>query len=60
MKDWLEEQYGHIDKPSYDNLRAWIYEAWEQVPDHYLADLLASMPARCEAVIEADGMHTKY
>lgn len=26
----------------------------------YLKELLASMPLRCEAVIEANGMHTKY
>lgn len=60
MKDYLEEKYGHIEKPSRDQLRVWVKEAWDALPDDFLYDLLVSMPDRCEAVIKANGMHTKY
>jgi hypothetical protein len=30
------------------------------VPESYLLELLESMPARCRAVIDANGMHTRY
>lgn len=60
MKDWIEDRYGLEEKPSYDKLRQWVKEAWEAVPDDYFKELLESMPDRCKAVIEANGMHTKY
>ncbi|KAK8038141.1 transposable element tc1 transposase [Apiospora phragmitis] len=60
MKDYFEDKYGLIEKPSYDRLRIWVKEAWVELPDDYLQSLLQSMPERCMAVIEANGMHTKY
>jgi transposase len=60
MKDYIEDKYGLEEKPSYEMLRSYVCEAWDVLPDTYLAQLLATMPARCEAVIAANGMHTKY
>lgn len=45
---------------SYDALQEAIVAAWNAVPEAYILQLLDSMPARCHAVVEADGMHTKY
>ena len=58
MKDWIQDNYP--DKLSYDRLRAAVREAWERVPDTYLNDLIESMGNRCQAVIDAKGMHTRY
>jgi len=60
MKDWIEDRYGLEEKPSYDKLREYVKEAWEELPDDYLKELLASMPDRSKAVIAAKGMHTEY
>jgi transposase len=60
MKDYVKDKYGDIEKPSYDQLRAWVWEAWNEIPEDWLKELLASMPLRCQAVIDANGMHTKY
>jgi hypothetical protein len=60
MKDYIEDKYGLEEKPWYDNLRVYVNEAWEALPNDFLQELLASMPARCQAVIDANGMHTKY
>ena len=35
-------------------------EAWEALPDSLFMACLESMPRRVQAVIEADGWHTKY
>lgn len=56
MKDWLGAQYPE-QRASYDQLRAHVQEA---IGEHTLEELLESMPAHCEAVIEANGLCTKY
>ena len=58
MKDYIQEHFG--EKMSYDALRAAVREAWEAVPQSYLTELIGSMRERCQAVIKANGMHTKY
>ena len=60
MKDWIEAKYGLEEKPSYSRLRQYVNEAWEALPEDYLKELLDQMHDRCEKVIEAKGMHTKY
>jgi hypothetical protein len=45
--------------PSYDRLREQVQQAWIHSFDR-LAALLAEMPLRCQAVIDADGMHTQF
>jgi hypothetical protein len=57
MKDWIQEHYDD-NLRGYDELRAAIIAAWEAVPPAYLLELLESMPARCQAVIDANSMHT--
>jgi len=61
MKDWIQRHYGHIDNiTSYPRLRSIIQEAWEAVPNERIRELIESMPARCQAVIDANGGHTIY
>ena len=59
MKDWIQNHYEE-EKMSYDKLYDVVTEAWKAVPEAYMMELLATMPARCEAVIAANGMYTKY
>jgi hypothetical protein len=59
MKDWIQERYDD-DLRSYDALQAAINAAWEAVEEDFLLQLLKTMPARCQAVIEANGLHTRY
>jgi hypothetical protein len=58
MKDWIQERYDD-DLRSYDAFRAAINAAWEAVEKDFLLQLLETMPARCQAVIKANGLHTK-
>jgi transposase len=61
MKDWIQEKYPDEDhQPSYDALRQMVRAAWDAIPEGFLRDLAESMPARCQAVINAEGGHTKY
>jgi hypothetical protein len=48
------------ENPGYNRLRRYVKEAWEELPEDYFKELLASMPQRCQAVIDANGMHIKY
>ncbi len=54
MKDWIQEHYDHIDKLFYDNLRKAVRKAWDAVTPKQLNELINSMRARCQAVIDAD------
>jgi transposase len=58
MKDYIELHYP--EKMSYDALRAAVIEAWHQIGQDLLYDLVKSMPARCAAVIAANGMHIPF
>ncbi|RYP16595.1 hypothetical protein DL765_005056 [Monosporascus sp. GIB2] len=60
MKDYIEDKWGLDEKPSYDNLRKYVKEAWEAVPEEWLLDLIKEMPTRCQAVIDAQGGHTRH
>lgn len=41
-------------------LRNWILQEWGNLAQEYLDNLVASLPRRVRAVIEAHGRHTKY
>jgi len=41
-------------------LKSFVEEAWRELTESYLQELIEQMPARCKAVIQANGMHTKY
>ena len=45
---------------SYTTLRQAVKEAWESTTQADLDELLDSMHARCQAVINAQGMHIGY
>jgi len=60
MKNWIQDHYPGYDTMSYQMIRGAVIEAWEAVGWQELKDLLLSMPARCEAVIAANGMYTKF
>uniref|UniRef100_A0A093VG25 Transposable element Tc1 transposase n=1 Tax=Talaromyces marneffei PM1 TaxID=1077442 RepID=A0A093VG25_TALMA len=60
MKDWIQEQYPNDEQLSYDRLREVVRASWDALPEQFLKDLIDSMQARCQAVILAEGGHTKY
>jgi transposase len=59
MKQWIQDRYddGLVDSQP---IRGALQEAWDALPETYLQELLDSMPARCQAVINAEGRHTQY
>jgi transposase len=59
MKDWIQARYLD-DKLSYKILRKAVIEAWDAIGENELAELLNSMPQRCQAVIDANGLYTKF
>jgi DDE superfamily endonuclease/Transposase len=59
MKEWIQNQYDD-ELIHLDDIRQAVQDAWDAVPEQKLRDLVDSMPARCRAVIEADGRHTQY
>jgi transposase len=44
----------------YPKLKTAIIEAWNLVLDEEVRDLIRSIHDRCQAVIDANGWHTKY
>lgn len=58
MKNYIQDNYP--ENLSYDKLRAAVKDAWEKVGEFEFRALIESMPARCQAVIDADGLFTKY
>ena len=59
MKDYIEVCYPEEDC-TYDQLRQAVKEAWDSITAEQLRELIDSMPKRCQAVIDADGGHTKW
>ena len=59
MKDWLSLNYPSR-QATYDQLRQRVREALDNIGIDTLRTLVASMPDRCQAVIDASGKHTKY
>jgi transposase len=58
MKDTLQAQYP--DKMTYDQLRAAVKAVWDAIPDDDVRALIRTMRQRCEAVIVANGLHTRF
>ena len=59
MKDYIELYYPEVHR-SYKKLREVVLEAWESITHERIKELVREMPDRCRAVIEADGLYTKY
>lgn len=60
MKDWIQKYYPDDKQLSYDKLRQVIRATWDAVPQEFLDKLIDSIPARCQAVIDAIGGHTPF
>ncbi|POS82021.1 hypothetical protein EPUL_006577, partial [Erysiphe pulchra] len=59
MKDYIQFNYpsqGGGKKRSQVKLRLVAKEAWDSVASEYFVKLFETMPARCQAVIAADGV----
>ena len=63
MKKYIKTKYPDSDRGkriSPKKLREVVEEAWQSILDEDLRRLVESMPARFQAVIRANGGHTKY
>ena len=63
MKYFIEDKYpdlGEGRQRSSREIREIVEEAWESVSCEDLMKLLMTMPARCQAVLDADGGCTQY
>jgi transposase len=58
MKDWIQDRYDDT-LLRWDELQEAVEAAWDALPATYLAEELSKMP-RCQAVTDANGMHTRY
>jgi transposase len=59
IKDWIQD---HNEEEIIRNeaIRTAVWEAWDALPEYILENLVKEMPARCQAVIDANGMHIRY
>ena len=63
MKGYIQLNYpslGGGKQRTHDALRSIVKEAWDSVSSADLVRLIKSMPARSQAVVDADGGPTKY
>lgn len=58
MKDWLEKE--RPENGTQDQLRQWVMEAWNAVPEDFLLTLIESMPKRMLHVHLTGGGHTRF
>ena len=56
----LNQQVDKGDVTNKLKLFSALEDAWNKIDDHYLQNLVESMPRRLQAVIQAKGGHTKY
>ena len=59
IKDYIKNKYGDIQY-SYNKLRAYIKEAWDQITEEQLNSLIDGIRERCQAVIDVEGGFTKF
>ena len=43
-----------------EQLQDVVADEWDKIDEDFMRNLAQSMPARCQAVIDANGWHTKY
>ena len=63
MKIFIQTNYPEFERGpqrSRNQVREIVEEAWDAITPDQLYGLLVSMPARCQAVIDADGGPTRY
>jgi hypothetical protein len=61
MKEYLQKKYGDLKFRNYIDLKQKVKEAWDTVvTPGLLQELIEGMPDRMQAVIDANGLFTKY
>jgi transposase len=61
MKDYIEAHYPPGGRQrTYDELRRIVNEAWDSITPEDFREVIGTMRDRCQAVIDAQGGHTKY
>lgn len=58
MKDYIGTHF--LAKMPYNQLCAAVKEVWEAIPEEFLRDRVNTMRERCQAVIDANGMHMNF
>ena len=58
MKNYLQDNFP--ETMTYERLRIVVKRACDSIGQEEFKELIESMPARCQAVIEANGLFTKY
>jgi transposase len=58
MKNYLQDEYP--ENMTYNALRLAVNDAWNRIGSDTFNELIESMHDRCQAVIDAEGRHTKY
>jgi len=43
-----------------ENMQRALVEAWNSIPDEEVEEMIDSMPERVQAVIQANGGHTRW
>lgn len=63
----IENLWGYLSRKvdehrcsSKDEVARWLQYEWDEVPKAYFTKLFDSYSKRCQAVIDAEGAHTKY
>jgi transposase len=56
----LQREIEKYNCDTLEKLQDRIADEWDKVDKNLLKSLVHSMPARCQAVINANGWHTKY
>ncbi|RKF58479.1 hypothetical protein GcM3_181011 [Golovinomyces cichoracearum] len=56
IKNYLQDNYPNV--MSYDQIRTVIKDLWRLVGEELFKDLIESIPARYQAVIDANGLFT--
>lgn len=59
MKDWITEHSPDYTRDQAEN-KFIIEEIWDAILLEHLYNLAASMPDRMQAVVDANGWHTRY
>ena len=63
MKDYIEAHYPDLPgerQRTYDELRRIVNDAWDSITPDDFREVIGTMRDRCQAVIDAQGGHTKY
>jgi len=58
MKNYLQDN--DPENMSYHRLRGAVKEAWANVRPYEFREVVDTMPARCQTVIDVNGLFTKY